>query len=501
MTELFSGLSMSGRGFRPIILLPAALAALIGCTSRLNSRLDRQIPPEPARQWVPPAEALLPARETTPPIPIPSQMLETRERWTLNEVVWLALANNPATRGSWAATRSAAANLGSRKGAYYPRLSGDFDWGITEGSAVGGQFTFGQKSYQPSFSLNYLLFSSGMRGADVDEARQRLYAANWTHNATVQSVVLQVEQAFYQYQYAKALRLARLAGVEEARANLKAAEQRRQAGLATVADVLQAQTNLSQAQLSLQSIEGDIQALRGALATAMGLPANAPYDIDTLPEILPVREVSAEVEELIRQAQVSRPDLAAARAQVLQAEAHTRSVKAYGRPSLSLRAGTGRIYYYNRDEINKTSNVGISAGISLFTGFSNQYNLMKAQADAGIAAERFEDLRQRVVLDVWTSYYDLKTAEQQLKTSADLLESATESQVVAAERYQTGVGSILELLSAQAALENARAQSLQAKTNWFLSLARVAYDTGSLWLTENKTAGSGARRSDKEGQE
>jgi outer membrane protein TolC len=74
----------------------------------------------------------------------------------------------------------------------------------------------------------------------------------------------------------------------------------------------------------------------------------------------------------------------------------------------------------------------------------------------------------------------LKTAAQQVKTARDLYASAQQSEDVALGRYKAGVGSILDLLTAQTAFANARAQEVQARANWFLAMAQLAHDTGSL---------------------
>jgi outer membrane protein TolC len=47
-------------------------------------------------------------------------------------------------------------------------------------------------------------------------------------------------------------------------------------------------------------------------------------------------------------------------------------------------------------------------------------------------------------------------------------------------RYKEGVGNILDLLTAQAALSNARAQEVQARSLWFLAMAQLAHATGAL---------------------
>ena len=73
-----------------------------------------------------------------------------------------------------------------------------------------------------------------------------------------------------------------------------------------------------------------------------------------------------------------------------------------------------------------------------------------------------------------------ETALKQVATSADLLASAGESAAVALDRYQAGVGTILDLLSAQRALAEARAQAVLARSDWLISVARLAHDTGRL---------------------
>ena len=54
-------------------------------------------------------------------------------------------------------------------------------------------------------------------------------------------------------------------------------------GLATIADVLQAQTARSRPSSSSRHSKGRLQISRGALAVAMGFPANTPFDIPEIP--------------------------------------------------------------------------------------------------------------------------------------------------------------------------------------------------------------------------
>src|SRR5436190_924340 len=201
-----------------------------------------------------------------------------------------------------------------------------------------------QTSYGPSISLNYLLLDFGGRSGSIERARQELFAANLSHNATIQNVVLQAEVAYFTYMATASLLAAERSALAEAQANLNAAQGRNRVGLATIADVLQAKTALSQEQLNLETIQGNLQAARGGLAAALGLPANLPFELEPLAGAVPVRAMTESVDSIINDALRNRPDLAAARAQAAAAYSQVRVTRAAELPSLNLTSNGARTY-------------------------------------------------------------------------------------------------------------------------------------------------------------
>ena len=105
---------------------------------------------------------------------------------------------------------------------------------------------------------------------------------------------------------------------------------------------------------------------------------------------------------------------------------------------------------------------------------------MSQRRTFSVARAQADTLDQQIVLEVWTSYYGFKTATQLVRTTRDLLASAEQTERVTLGRYREGVGTILDLLTAQAALANARAQEIQARAGWFVAVARLAHDTGTI---------------------
>ena len=106
--------------------------------------------------------------------------------------------------------------------------------------------------------------------------------------------------------------------------------------------------------------------------------------------------------------------------------------------------------------------------------------MRQSEADLEAARSRVATLEQQATVQVWTDYAAVRTAAQRIETSGTLLQSAEENERAAAERYRAGVGSILDLLTAQSTLASARAQEVQARADWLQALAQLAHDTGAL---------------------
>jgi outer membrane protein len=437
------------------------------------------LPPAPNVAWTPPP-AKERAADTVPTPSVPPDLEQRIRRLTLAEVVDLGLRNNPATRLSWANARAAAAAYGSERGAYLPTIDGDVTGTRLKTVASQGRSAVTQSVLNPSLNLSYLLLDFGGRSGNIGTARNELIAANFTHNATLQAVVLQIQSAYFQYVANQALLAAQRTTEREARTNLSAAEERHRVGVATIADVLQARTAASQAALAAQATEGDLQTSRGALALALGLPANLPYDVDSTAGQIPVAVLADSVDTLIARAVEARPDLAAAQAEFEASRSQISVARANRLPSLVLNGTGGRTYTSSLPQGGDNYTLSLGLRIPLFAGFSRLYDQRQAVALADAAAARADALGQQVVFEVFRSYYALQTAARRVRTTEDLIASAEQSSQVALGRYRAGVGTVLDLLAAQTALADARAQQVLARLEWNTSLALLAHDTGVL---------------------
>lgn len=396
----------------------------------------------------------------------------------LADVVDLALCNNPQTRALWASARAQAAQVGVSSAAYLPTLSAAGSVSNNQ-SKTGNQATVDTLSQTASLSASYLLYDFGGRSAALENARQLLIAVNATRDATLQSNFLAAVQAYYALLSARASVESFKTDEVKAQESLAAAQARYQAGIATPVDRLQAQTTLSQAKLNRIRGEGEAGNAQGTLATIMGFDASQPFTLQTVAEETPNPAIEQDIGKLIEEARQKRPDLAAAESQIKAAEAQLEASKASGRPSITLGAMVG----VSNPEIQNNS-IGVTLSVPLFSGFKTTYQARAAEAlIEGKVAER-DRLANQIALDVWKAYQGLLTNSQALRSAEDLVNAATQSEKMILGRYKAGVGNILDTLSAQSALANARQQRVAARYNFLISRFALAQAIGQLDLTQ-----------------
>jgi len=457
-----------------------AVLTLVSCAGRTPAPIE-----SPATSWKPAPSEIKGVQGTAATL---SAELQNRKDWTLPQLIDIALKTNNETRITWFQARAAAADFESKKGPLYPSVDLAADLTKTHGSAIGGLFSYDQNTSSPGVAISYVLFDFGKRKADIEEYRQALLAADWTHNAAIQNVILQVEQAYYQFVNAKALLKAEQQSVDLAKTNVEAAQERHLAGVATIADELQAKSALAQAQLSVNDTSGTIQVLRGVLAVLIGVPATgADLDVvESIPERPQLDQMNLVIETLIKQAMLARPELQASRSQALEQQAKADSKHAERFPSIGAVGNANRLYYFDPSNSATVYGASIAIQFNLFDGFTKKYEELREREFTEASKSQVAQLQQAAGLEVWTNYYTLQTATERIKTAEAFLDNAQQSYDVAQGRYREGVGSILDLLAAQNALLNANAQNVQARTDWYLSLARLSYATGTLGLNTPK---------------
>jgi NodT family efflux transporter outer membrane factor (OMF) lipoprotein len=265
---------------------------------------------------------------------------------------------------------------------------------------------------------------------------------------------------------------------------------RREGGIASDADVAQAETQLrtTQAQavnLGVQraQLEHAIAVLVGKAPSEFSIPEAA---LDAVPPAVPLALPS----ELLER----RPDIAAAERQVAAANAQIGVAKAAYYPSLSLGAAFGF-------ESAKASNwfdwpsrfwsVGPAAAMTLFDGGRRQALTEQAMAayDGTVAAYRQTVLG--AFQDVEDNLAELRILEEEAKITDAAVKAAQRSVAQTTNRYNAGASSYLEVVVAQTfALTNERAAVDVARRRMMAS-ARLVKAVGGGWTLADLPSADG----------
>ena len=448
------------------LLLALTPAAALGQRPADPFDTRKQLPAAPSSFWSGPAGPS--------PCPDAAAMPDTLR---LVEAIDLALCNNPRTRQSWAIARQAAAEVGVAQSARLPTVDALIEIERREVRNVDNPQGF--TLLPASVGFSWLLFDFGGRDAAIALAAESLAAANWTHNATLQTVMLDAITAYYLLFATREAVDATVAAEQSALQSLEAARARLRAGSATRADVLQAQTAHSQSVFNRTQAEGDAARSQGVLANVLGVSPDRPLQITPPPDLEAQRAIERSIGELLTAAQAQRPELAAAQARVRAAESNVRVRTSAAKPTVSLFGSTG-VTFSNPGQDPVTGAIGLSLSIPIFTGYFNTYRIQQARDQVLEQAATRDRLSDDVALEVWRAYQDLRTEGQSLTTANDLVASAQESYNVALARYRAGVGTVIDLLNAQSALSAALVQRIEARLRWNVAKASLARAVGVL---------------------
>jgi outer membrane protein len=192
---------------------------------------------------------------------------------------------------------------------------------------------------------------------------------------------------------------------------------------------------------------------------------------------------------LIADARRSRPDLAARKAQLRASEAAVDEANAQWYPTVDASGIYGEnlwSYTFVAPPTIQIATPQYSAMLSikwdLFTGFRRLNDVRKAEADREVAQADLKTLEIDTVAEVWRAYFEFQSSLSKYEYAQSLLASALEAYSANSESYRQGLSTIVELLTAQRDLANARYTLIQSKSELLTASAAVAYAIGQVDL-------------------
>lgn len=388
----------------------------------------------------------------------------------LVEAVDLALCNNSQVRSAWAAIKVQAASVGTARAAYFPTLIGSAGWREDKTRYPDSDLNSRRIDSSPlNGAASWRLFDFGGRGAGLDAANQLLAAALAKHDAVLQKTLAAVIQAYFDTQTTRAAHQAKEAAETNARTTLETAKRREDKGAGSTGETLQAATALARATLDKNRAEGGYRKALAVLIYELGVPAGTRMHlVEEWPEVGD-GEIAEELAQWLRQAERHHPALVAARSEAEAARSRVDVARSEGLPTVDASAN-----YYEDGRLDQSATatrsqetvVGLTLTFPLFDGFSCTYKVRGAQAQVEQKEAERQDTEHQILMEVVKAHAEARSALNNLSASRTLLVTAEEALATTRRKYEQGAADILEILTTQTALADARQERIRCLADW-----------------------------------
>lgn len=271
------------------------------------------------------------------------------------------------------------------------------------------------------------------------------------------------------------LRTARTAE-EAARANLEVTEQRREEGVLTDADVLQARAALSGAEAQRIDAERARADARSRLAVAMGWSEDVvPIPTDTLLAAPGTPDGGAPPggeNDL-----TGRPDLRASSAQVEAQGARTRQARRARLPTLETFARIETHSARVAEDLEDDWTLGFRLRVPLFTGFRMGAQEAAASSLRDAAAREHEQRLREARAQVSEARRAVESASRGAEAAGAAADAAEEAARLTRRRFEEGLTTTADLLAVEARAADLRIEAVNAGLMRYLARARLEFLT------------------------
>jgi outer membrane protein len=379
-------------------------------------------------------------------------MTGSPETLTLEQAETTALASQPKMLAAQLRARSSAERVREVQAGYMPTVvfnATGAQVADTGTATAAGNLTTSSVSDRFAFggSLTQLVTDFGRTSALVGSARATSEAQSDIAILTRSQVRLNVREAYYQVLGAEAVLRAARAALDNRALISRQLSALAQSELKSTLDVNFAKVLQSEAELAVVRAESVVAQQRSRLATAMGsrTPVNAPLaDVPATADALPTAP-----DDLLSQGQTQRADLNAAESQQKASAEFALSEKRLNYPTLNILGAAGQIPFHDHTLQGDYAAAGFNLNIPIFNGGAYHARQAEAQLEANARERDVDELKLEVGEQVRDSWDRAKEAYRSLDVSARLVAESKEALRLAQDRYDAGLGSIVELNEAQ----------------------------------------------------
>ncbi|NDW13213.1 TolC family protein [Bacteroides sp. 214] len=356
------------------------------------------------------------------------------------------------------------------------------------GSAlVEGLRTDTRNVYAGAITLTQPIYMGGKIRAYNKITKYAEELAHQQHNAELQEVILETDQAYWQVvslvnKKKMAESYLQLLQKMDSDINKMIAE-----GVATKSDGLSVRVKLNEAEMTVTKVDDGLSLSRMLLCQLCGLNLSTPISLaDESIEELPISSANSAFN--IETVFASRPEV---RALQLGQEIYKQKINVTRADHLPTVALMGNYIVSNPSMFNSFENkfrgmwnVGIMVQIPVWSWGEGTHKVKAAKAEARIARYNLEDAKEKIELQVNQAAFKVNEAAKKLVMATKNMEKAEENLRYANLGFREGVIATSNVLEAQTVWLSAHAEKIDAQIDVKLTEAYLKKSLGQLHTNE-----------------
>lgn len=339
---------------------------------------------------------------------------------------------------------------------------------------------YDDRSWSVDVTASQVLYAGGGLQAQERGQRAQVEAARLAFNAAVSDTLLGVRQQFYAVLLAREVIAVREEALHVLENELTYARSRRDAGTGSDFDLLRAEVAVANARPGLIRARNALKIAQEKLRTTLGATSTPAGDLDLQGSlVVPARDIA--LADAVSAARAHRPELLQQERLVQAADQSVIGARSGYQPTVS---AVGGYAWTSPSLITSSGNLhgwsaGVQASWNIFDSKATAGKVTQARSRAQQSRFALEERQLAVELEVRTAHASLVEASEVLHASEQVVTQARESLRLSQTRYQAGLSTQLDVLSAQSSLTEARSNLAQAQHDYAVALASLQRATGA----------------------
>ena len=389
---------------------------------------------------------------------------------SLDESIAMALKNNPSIKISEAGKEKSYWSLQQAKANKGFDLNFSHTAARTDRSSTSSAPTDAYNTYSNSLVLTLPIYSGNKLESLIDQAEWNYKISGMDTESTRQQLKLSATTAYFNVLQTRNLLEISKQSVDDFVSHLKNVQAQYDVGTVAKSDVLQTQVKLANAQDGLIKAQNNHELANANLNNIIGLPLDSEIK---LKEELKYQAYPQTLNDCVKYALATRPDVSKAQANVEVAKDQIKVANSGNLPTLNFQGTNGWAAREFPGTKNSNWTVSLNLGLNIFDSGSTRSQVRQAEYAVIVAQEQARQTGDTVSLEVRDAYLSMKEAEKRIDTSKVAVNQAEEDFRIAQVRYTAGVGTNLDVMDAELAFAQAKTNYTQALYDYNTSKAKL----------------------------